>query len=110
MQCVHHSFSESVFAIPTEVVKQTKRIMQTFHEADDAGAMNVLDSNYYCGKGSFQQDQEKAMELWKKAAELGFCRAHFQLDMHFEKGEDWKKEEAMAGHKLARYNLGYIDF
>jgi TPR repeat protein len=34
----------------------------------------------------------------------------------FKKGEDWKKAKlhyevaAMAGHELARYNLGYIDF
>ena len=85
-------------------------------EANDPGAIYVLGSSYYHGNRGVLRDREKAIELWKQAAELGSSRAHFQLGVHFEKGEDWKKAKlhyevaAMAGHELARYNLGYIDF
>jgi TPR repeat protein len=122
--CVH-SFSESEndercpFCNSGTFIETTKeRIEQMMKrvEVNDAGAMSVLGSYYHCGRGGFQQDQEKAMKLWKQAAELGSSKAHFSLGMHYEEGGDWKLAKfhyevaAMARHELARYNLGYIDF
>ena len=84
-------------------------------EANDAGAMCVLADNYYQGQLGLQQDQEKAKELWTRAAELGLSKAHFQLGVEYKLGGDMKKEKfhyeaaAMAGHEVARFNLGNVE-
>jgi TPR repeat protein len=81
-------------------------------EANDANAMFVLANRYYDGLGGLQQNQAKAIELWKRASELGSSLAHFQLAVHYSEGGDLKKEKlhyeaaAMAGNEVARYNLG----
>jgi TPR repeat protein len=52
------------------------------------------------------------MELIAKAAELGFKDAHCHLDHVYHEGGDFKKAKfhyeaaAMAGHEVARCNLG----
>jgi TPR repeat protein len=48
-------------------------------EANDAGAMCALGSDYYLGKKGLQQDRAKAVELWKQAVALGSSRSHFQF-------------------------------
>jgi TPR repeat protein len=81
-------------------------------EANDAGAMCVLANDYYRGGRGLLQDQERAVELWKQAAELGYSQAHFQLGTVYDQGGDVKKAKfhwetaAMAGDETARYNLG----
>jgi TPR repeat protein len=42
---------------------------------NDAGAMYVLADQYLQGNEGLQQDQEKALELWKQAAALGSRQA-----------------------------------
>ena len=86
-------------------------------EANDAEAMYVLGSHYQAGHGGLQQNEERAMELWTQAAKLGSSDVHYELGIHFhEGGRDMKKAKfhyeaaAMAGHEIARYNLGCIDF
>jgi TPR repeat protein len=80
-------------------------------EANDAGAMCALGSDYYLGKG-LQQDRAKAVELWKQAAALGSSRSHFQLGAYYHNIGDSKKEKfhyeaaAMAGNEVARFNIG----
>jgi TPR repeat protein len=39
-------------------------------EANDAGAMTALGTYYFHGQLGLLQDRNKAMELWKQAAEL----------------------------------------
>ena len=84
-------------------------------EAKDAGAMCVLADQYYHGDLGLLQDQEKAMELWTQAADLGLSKAHFHLGAYYHAGGDSKKEKfhyeaaAMAGHEDARYNLGCME-
>jgi TPR repeat protein len=84
-------------------------------EVHDAVAMYVLGSHYYNGKLGLQQDLAKAVELWKQAAKLGSNQAHFFLGVCYLEGGDMKKEKfhfeaaAIAGHEVARSNLGSIE-
>jgi TPR repeat protein len=98
-------------------------------EVNDAGAMSFMGSYYRRGgKGGFMQDQEKAKELLNRAAKLGSKEAHFRLgniysggDPKKETGNDYRREgelkkakfhyeaAAMAGHELARLNIGIIE-
>ena len=85
-------------------------------EAKDAGAMYALGNDYYNGQLGLQQNKERAMELRKQAVKLGCSWAHFQLGNQYHAGGDSKKEKfhyeaaAMAGHEVARYNLGCAEF
>ena len=84
-------------------------------DANDAGAMCQLGCYYYNGNGSLQQDREKALELYARAAKLGSSQAHFLLGCnHHEWGDlKWAKfhyeAAAMAGHVVARNNLGTME-
>jgi tetratricopeptide (TPR) repeat protein len=84
-------------------------------EARDAGAMHVLAGYYHQGAFGLQQDKERAIALWKQAAELGLSQAHYNLGEYFREGGDLKKAKfhweaaAMAGDEVARYSLGLIE-
>jgi TPR repeat protein len=85
-------------------------------EANDAASIFLLATCYYQGIAGLQQDQERAMELFTKSAELGFSKAHSHLgDIYFE-GGDLRKAKfhfeaaAMAGDDVARFNIGSIEF
>jgi TPR repeat protein len=84
-------------------------------EANDAASISIL-AQYYCnGEQSFPQDQTKAIELYARAAELGFSKAHCNLGSIYYEGGDMEKAKfhfeaaAMAGHEVARNNLGTIE-
>jgi TPR repeat protein len=85
-------------------------------EANDAEAMYVLGGHFQEGQFRLQQNEERAMELWKQAAKLGSSKAHYELGVYYNEGGDSKKAKihyeaaAMAGHEVARYNLGCMDF
>jgi len=85
-------------------------------EANDAGSMMVLGSKYYHGQLGLNQDRGIALELWKQAAALGSSQAHYQLGCTYDAEGDSKKEKfhceaaAMAGHEVARHNLGYMEY
>ena len=84
--------------------------------ANDAGAICLLANSYHHGLNGFQQDQMKAIELYTRAAELGFGMAHFLLADIYLEGGNMKKAKfhfeaaAMAGHEVARCNLGTTDY
>ena len=84
-------------------------------EANDAGAMYILGSNNYHGLLGLNQDREKALELYARAAELGSNHAHFQLGLYYRAGGDLKKAKfhyeaaAMAVDEVARSNLGCME-
>jgi TPR repeat protein len=84
-------------------------------EANDAGAIFMLADCYYHGLIGLQQDRAKALQLWKKAAELGSSLAHFYMGSIYYRVGDSKKEKfhyetaAMAGDEVARFNLGCVE-
>jgi TPR repeat protein len=84
-------------------------------EANDPISIFVLANCYQRGKAGFSQDQERAIELYAKAAELGYIMAHYQLGGIYDEGGKLKKAKfhweaaAMAGHEVARFNLGALD-
>jgi TPR repeat protein len=83
--------------------------------ANDPASMYRLAHSYEYGLEGFQQDRTKSMELYARAAALGFSKAHHQLGGIYDEGGDLKKAKfhceaaAMAGHKVARYNLGMLE-
>jgi TPR repeat protein len=91
-------------------------------EANDPGAICALGNSYYNGLLGLPQDQTKAMELYARAADLGSSEAHYRLghlncnlDDPNNNGGDFKKAKfhyeaaAMAGHEVARNELGVIE-
>jgi TPR repeat protein len=84
-------------------------------EANDADSICLLACSYLHGLNGFQQDLAKAMELYVRAANLGYKKAHNQLGKLYHEGGDMKKAKfhleaaAMAGHDVARYNLGSLE-
>ena len=90
--------------------------MMKLAEANDASAINVLNSWYYCGHDGLQQDKEKGMELFARAAGLGSCRSHFHLgNIYNEGGVELERAKfhyeaaATAGHELALFKLGIME-
>jgi TPR repeat protein len=84
-------------------------------EANDAASNGVLGNHYYLGGGGLQQEYARAIELYARAAELGFSKAHINLGSIYDEGGDLKKTKfhyeaaAMAGDELARFNLGGME-
>ena len=84
-------------------------------EANDALAIYMLANSYHYGFNGSQQDHTKAMELYARSADLGFSEAHRQRGELFYYEGDLKKAKfhyeaaAMAGHELARSDLGILE-
>jgi TPR repeat protein len=84
---------------------------------NDAGAICIL-ANYHCyGSKGVHQDQDRAVELYTRAADLGLNKiAHFCLGTHYHEVGDIKKTKfhyeaaAMAGHEMARTNIGTLEY
>ena len=72
-------------AMINAVDEEGERIMKRV-EANDAGEINVLANYYHNGNGGYGQDKERAMELWKEAAEPGYAKAHFKLGNDYYHG------------------------
>ena len=74
---------------------------------------------YFHGSWGLQTDKIKAMELWNQSAELGVCRAHYNLALSYWNGdgveEEYKKAlhhyrlAAIGGHESARHMLGCLE-
>ncbi len=78
-------------------------------EANHAESMTQLGCSYAKGYLGLQQDWNKALELWTRAAELGWSTAHYTIGGAYYEGmgpieKDMKKGihhselAAMAGH------------
>ena len=87
-------------------------------EANDAVGMGMLGSYYCHGYLGLQQDHNKAIELWTRAADLGSKKAHISLYDVYEysdlgdtrKAKFYLEAAAMAGHEGARNDIGHLEF
>jgi len=85
-------------------------------EMNDPIAVYSLGYYYSEGKYGFSRDYKKALELWHRAAELGFAKAYNSIGYVYNYGQgvevDKKKAvhyfelAAMGGDVMARNNLG----
>jgi hypothetical protein len=93
-----------------EVAEIMKRV-----GANYPASICMLANSYQHGLNGLQQDQTRAMELYARAVDLGFSKAHNNLAGIYHEGGDMKKAKfhfeaaAMAGHVGARYNLGNLE-
>ena len=84
-------------------------------EAHDAASIYLLANSYQHGLRGVQQDQTRAIELYVRAANLGYSKAHYNMACLYHEGGDLKKAKfhfeaaAMAGNEEARCNLGTIE-
>ena len=74
------------------------------------------------GKYGLPQDYAKALELWHRAAELGYAPSYYSIGAAYYCGDGVGVERnekkavhyfelaAMGGDVIARYNLGVIEF
>jgi TPR repeat protein len=81
---------------------------------NDAAAICVLAHCYYTGLNGVQQDDVKAMELYARAADLGYSKAHYNLANIYGGGGSKKAKlhyeaASMAGNVAARCNIGTIE-
>jgi TPR repeat protein len=95
--------------------EKVKEIMKRV-KANDAGAIFELGDWYDKGGEGLLQDRAKSLELVTRAAVLGSSKAHFFLGQKYRDEGDLKKAKfhyeaaAMAGHELARCNIGSLEF
>ena len=85
-------------------------------EANDPASICLLATYYHYGLEGLQQDRTKSMELFTKSADLSHSKAHLFWGRYYHKGGDSKKAKfhyeaaAMAGHEIARSNLGAVEY
>jgi len=88
-------------------------------EAGDPVAIFNQGNNYQVGVHGYPQDHRKALELWHRAAELGYFTANGNIGSAYYLGKgvgvDKKKAKhyfelaAIGGCVVARHNLGNIE-
>jgi len=88
-------------------------------EAGDAHAMHNLGIYFSCGEGGLPQDYKKAIELFRRSAELGDAVAYSSIGYVYYHGRgveiDMKKAyyyyelAAIGGIVQARHNLGLME-
>jgi len=88
-------------------------------EKDDPIAIYNIGNYHRDGINGFPQDMDKALELWRRAAELGYTRAYCNIGYTYNNGRgvlDEKKAvhytelAAIRGDGTARYNLGVNEY
>jgi len=99
--------------------KMTKERMMERVEANDPNAINTIGCNNRDGRYGFTQDYTKALELLKRAAELGHAEAYLSIGCCYHTGQgievDMEKAiyywelAAMKGDETARHNLGSME-
>lgn len=87
-------------------------------EKNDVAAQRNIGHLYRWGQG-VEKDIDKAMQWYRRAAELGFSRAQANLAAIYLQGEEgvtvnydeahkWFAAAAIQGHAVAQYNLGLM--
>lgn len=96
-----------------------ERLLERVEKYNDAEAMNVLGCQYRFGVGAFDVDHVKAVEMYRRASELGCAEGHANLGNSYYQGkgieQNMKKAihhyqiAAMLGDEVSRHNLGRIE-
>jgi len=100
---------------PTSIEEAIERLKKRM-EIGDVIAIFNLGVFYSDGTRGFSQDYTKALELWHRAAELGYSEGYLGIGNAYLYGRGVEVDEkkarhyyelaAMAGDEAARYNLG----
>jgi TPR repeat protein len=77
----------------------------------------MLADCYSRGLRGLQQDRAKALELYTKSADIGYCRAHYSLGIIYKEGGGGNSKKAkvhyeaaaMAGDEVSRCWLGHME-
>ena len=98
-----------------EMIKRDRKRM----EKDDAQTIHNMGIDYRDGTDGLPQDYTKALELWHRAAALGFAISYSCIGYAYASGRgvevDQKKAihyfelAAMGGDETARHNLGFLE-
>jgi len=106
--------------IPTPYTeKEGNKRLEKRVEAGDAYAIYELGYYYSEGMYGYPQDHKKTLELYYRAAELGYTEAYCNIGSAYKYGQGVKVDEkeathywelaAMGGSVTARYNLGILE-
>ena len=105
--------------VPTPDTGEMAEMIKKRVEMDDANAIYIYGSYYAEGIFGFPQDSTRALELYRRAGELGRASAYYSIANAYMKGrgveKDMKKAKhywelaAMGGDASARYNLGILE-
>ena len=108
--------------VPIIANKYTKEKKERFKrrlQANDAAAFHYLGNAYSMGNWGIRQNHKKAIELWKRGAELGSCNADASLAAAYMNGEGVAESifegrfhfiiAAIGGHEAARHCLGMME-
>jgi len=89
-------------------------------EADDPIAILDIGRNYLDGTEGYSKDASKALELFHRAAELGFVDSYCEIGNAYHYGRGVEKDEkkakhyfeqgAIAGDETARHNLAQVEW
>ena len=99
-----------------ELLKQCKKRV----EIGDAHAMYNLGCCYAVGLYGMPQNVEKALEIWRRAGQLGHAKSYYSIGTAYDDGNGVERDEkkarhywelaAMGGVVEARYNLGVYEW
>ena len=97
--CVSGTTGTMVKSVPFAILAKAMQMMRIMImlknkqvAANDPGAICLLANCYFKGLDGFPQDQLKAIELFSRAADLGFSKAHHShLGMDYYEVGDMKK-------------------
>ena len=97
-----------------EMVKRTMKRA----EINDPHAIHNTGMFYREGVSGITQDYRKALELWHRAADLGFTEAYVSIGYAYDCGKGVKRDKkkakhyelaALKGNEVARHNLGCVE-
>ena len=112
-------------AAPVTVVKEAEELyskaadaLKALAEAGNARAQKLLGDLYFGGKGGFEQDYGKALELYEQAADQDYADAQAQLgymyqngigvELSYEKAMEWNNRAAQQGNAQGQAQIGYM--
>ena len=119
--CIHAMDKICPFCRTPTPKSDGKYIEQIMKRVDAGDAQGIASLGFYYNNGMYglPQDHAKALKHWRRAAELGYVAADFNISCNYANGHevemDMKKAmyywelAAMGGHTAARHNLGAFE-